>query len=109
MGVMRKNLLLVLALFAIVCVRANADVTPAQMTEPEYMINGGYSEAVAEEVLIMKNRVDGKPSEPLYEKKYSNNKFVNFLKNSYSYLDPAQDSDERYHHDIHQSPSWHDL
>lgn len=109
MGVMRKNLLLVLALFALVCVRVNADVTPAQITEPEYMINGGYSEATAEEILIMKNRVNGKPCEPLYEKKGSNNKFVNFLKNSYAYLDPAQDSDERYHHDIHQAPSWHDL
>lgn len=108
MGVMRKNLLLVLALFTLVCVRANADVTPAQITDPEYMINGGYSEATAEEVLILKNRNDGKPCEPLYEKKY-NNKFVNFLRNSYSYLDNGVDSEERYHHDIHQSPSYHDL
>lgn len=108
MGVMRKNLLLVLALFTLVCVRANADVTPAQITDPEYMINGGYSEATAEQVLIQKNRSDGKPCEPLYEKKY-NNKFVNFLRNSYSYLDPSIDNDDRYHHDIHQSPNWHDL
>ena len=33
MGVMRKNLLLVLALFTLVCVRANADITPAQISK----------------------------------------------------------------------------
>ena len=108
MGVMRKKLLLVLALFTLICVRANADITPAQITDPEYMINNGFSEATAEQVLIMKNRIDGKPCEPLYEKK-ANNKFVNFFRNCYSYLDPSMDNDERYHHDIHQSPSWHDL
>ena len=49
------------------------------MIDPENMINGGYSEVTAEQVLILKNRYDGKPCEPLYEKKY-NNKFVNFNK-----------------------------
>ncbi len=107
MGVMRRKLLLVLALFTVVCVSARAEVTPQQLTDPEYMINGGYSESTAEEILILKNRHDGKPCEPLYEK--SNNKFVRFWKNCYSYLDPAQDSEERYHHDIHMGPSYHDL
>ena len=107
MGVMRRNLLLVLALFSVLCISARADVTPQQLTDPEYMINGGYSEAAAEEVLIQKNRTAGKPCEPLYEQ--NNNKFVRFLKNCYSYLDPSQDSEQRYHHDIKQSPSWSDL
>ena len=104
---MRRNLLLVLALFTALCVQANAEVTPQQVSDPEYMINGGYSEVAAEEVLILKNRLEGKPCEPLYEK--NNNKFVRFFKNCYSYIDPAQDSEERYHHDVHMSPSWHDL
>lgn len=104
---MRRNLLLVLALFSVLCISARADVTPQQLTDPEYMINGGYSEAAAEEVLIQKNRNAGKPCEPLYEQ--SNNKFVRFFKNCYSYIDPAQDSEQRYHHDIKQSPSWSDL
>ncbi len=107
MGVMRRNLLLLLALFTAVCINVRADVTPQQLTDPEYMINGGYSEAAAEEVMILKNRHDGKPVEPLYEKQH--NKFVRFLRNCYSYLDPSQDSEERYHHDIHMSPSYHDL
>ncbi len=107
MGVMRRNLLLVLALYALMGLSVNADVTPQQITDPEYMINGGYSEAAAEEVLILKNRIDGKPCEPLYEKNH--NKFVRFLKDCYSYLDPAQDNEERYHHDIQMSPHYTDL
>lgn len=106
MGVMRRNLL-VLALFSLLVIPAMAAVTPEQETSPEYMINHGYSEAAAEEVLIQKNRIQGKPCEPLYEKK--NNKVVRFLKNCYSYLDPAQDSEERYHHDIQMSPHYTDL
>ena len=108
MGVMRRNLFLVLALFTALCISARADITTAQQTDAEYLINNGYSEAGAEQVLIQKNRYAGKPCEPLYEQK-NNNKFVRFLKNCYSYLDPAVDSEERYHHDIHQSPSIRDL
>ena len=107
MGVMRRNLFLVLALFTALCISARADFTPAQQTDAEYLINNGYSEATAEQVLILKNRYAGEPCEPLYEKKH--NKFVRFLQNCYSYLDPSIDNEERYHHDIHQSPSVRDL
>ena len=107
MGVMRRNLFLVLALFTALCISAKADITPAQQTDPEYVINNGYSEAFAEHVMIQKQRAAGAPVEPWYEKKH--NKFVRFLQNSYSYLDPAVDNQERYHHDIHQSPSVKDL
>ena len=104
---MRKNLLLVLALFTAICVSVRAEVTPEQLTDPEYMINGGYSEVTAEEVLILKNRANGRPCEPLYEKKQ--NILVRGWKKFYSYIDPAQDSDERLHHDIKMSPSFSDL
>ena len=109
MGVMRRNLLLVLALFVAMSIPANATISVEEITSPEYLINNGYSEATAEEVMIVKNRVNGKPVEPLYEKKYSKNKFVRFWQNVYSYIDPAIDSDERLHHDIHMSPSYKDL
>lgn len=107
MGVMRRNLFLVLALFTALCISAKADITPAQQTSPEYLINNGYSEAVAEQALIQKNRIAGEPCEPLYEQKH--NKFVRFMKSCYSYIDPAQDNIERYHHDIKMSPSHTDL
>ena len=98
-----------MALFAAICINVNAEVTPHQMTDAEYMINGGYSEATAEEALIMKQRAAGEPCEPLYEKKYSNNKCVRFFQRFYSYLDPSIDNEERYHHDIHMSPHYADL
>ena len=102
MGVMKRSLLLILALFMFCCTQANAAVTVEQSTEPDYIINSGFSEATAEEKIKKKNRVNGQPSEPLYEK---HNKFVRFCRNVYGYLDPGQDTDERIHHDIHLSPS----
>lgn len=107
MGVMRRNLFLVLALFTALCISARADITLEQQTSPEYLINNGYSEAAAEQALMQKNRVAGEPCEPLYEQKH--NKFVRFMKGCYSYIDPAQDNIERYHHDIKMSPSHTDL
>lgn len=104
---MRRNLFLVLALFTALCISARADLTPAQQVDAEYLINNGYSEATAEQTLIHINRAMGEPCEPLYEKKH--NKFVRFCRNLYSYLDPAMDNDERYHHDIHPSPNVKDL
>lgn len=107
MGVMRRNLFLVLALFTALCISVKADITPAEQTSPEYLINNGYSEAAAEQVMIQRQRSAGEAIEPLVEKKH--NKFVRFLQSSYSYLDPAVDNQDRYHHDIHQSPSVRDL
>ena len=104
---MRRNLFLVLALFSALCISARADVTPAQLTDPEYIINGGDSEMAAEEVMISKKRALGEASEPLYEKQH--NKFVRFLKGCYSYLDPSVDSQEFYHHDIQNAPGFRDL
>ena len=103
MGIMKRNLLLVLALFSFACIQANSAVSVNQLTEPDYVINNGYSEATAEELLLIKNRVNGKPAEPIYDR--GHNKFVRFWRNVYGIIDPAQDTDERIHHDIHMSPS----
>jgi len=64
MGAMRRNLLF-LALFAAFCIQANATVTVREATEPDYVINSGYSEATAEAVMIVKNRSKGQPAEPI--------------------------------------------
>lgn len=105
MGIMKR--ILFLTLFAFVAVQVNAATTVEQLTEPDFVINNGYSEAMAEEVAISKSRVHGKPSEPLYEKKHG--RFIRFCRNVYGYLDPAQDTDERLHHNIHMSPNARDL
>ena len=90
-----------------VSVSANAEVTVQQSTDPEYLINAGFSEALAEDVLISKNRANGMPCEPLYDK--NEKKLVRYWKKFYSYLDPAIDNEERYHHDIKLSPHYTDL
>ena len=102
MDVMRKILLSTLLLFTFAAVQANAATTVEQLTEPDFVINNGYSE-----VAISKSRANGEPSEPLYEKKHG--RFVRFCRNLYGYIDPAQDTDERIHHNIHMSPSAKDL
>lgn len=104
---MSKKFVIGIVLLFAACITANAEVTVEQSTDPAYMINEGFSEALAEEVFIVKNRVQGQPCEPLYEK--NNNKFVSALKKFYNYIDPAQDGDIRYHHDIKMSPSYSDL
>ena len=92
----------------LITIPANSAVTVEETTDAEYLINSGYSQVVAEDVFIQKNRAKGKPVEPLYEK--SQNKFVKACKKLHAYIDPAIDvPDERLHHDIRLSPSPADL
>ena len=104
---MKREFLLLIALSTILSIQVNAAIPSSQLTDSEYLYNNGYSEATAEEVLISKNRSLGKPAEPIYEKNYS--RFTRFWRNVYGYIDPAQDTDERIHHDIHMSPNARDL
>lgn len=103
---MRKNLLLVLAMLTTLCLTVNAEVTPEQLSDPEYLINGGYSSVTAEEVLISKNRALGKPCETLYEENH--NFIVRSWKKFLGYIDPAQDT-ERIYHDVKMHPAATDL
>ena len=107
MDVMRKNLLLAIALLAFLTVPAKAAVTVEQSTDPEYLINQGYSQLTAEDVLIQKNRANGKPIEPLYEK--SQNGIVKAWRKLHAYIDPGLDEPDRIHHDIKPAPSFSDL
>ena len=107
MGAMKRNLLFAIALMAFITVPAMAAVTVEESTDAEYLINAGYSQAVAEDVFVLKNRANGKPIEPLYEK--SQNVFVRGWKRFYSYLDPAQENSDRLHHDVKLSPANSDL
>lgn len=107
MSDMRRSLILLIAICSAFCLKSFASVSSNQMTEPEYVINSGYSEAAAEEILKVKSRAAGQPVEPLYDKSY--NRATRFFRNIYGYLDPSQDTDERLHHDIHQSSNWKDL
>lgn len=108
MGVMKRNLLLfgILAI-AFAAMPAFASVTVEQSTEPEYIINSGFSEVLAEEVFVSKNRANGKSIEPLYDK--SKNRFTKFCRGLYGYTFPEIDTYDRIHHNVKMSPSWSDL
>lgn len=102
---MKKSLFLFLLAFVMTPVFA--EVTVEETTDAEYLINSGYSQALAEDVFMQKNRIAGNPIEPLYEK--SGNVLVKGWKKLFSYIDPAQESYDRLHHDIKLSPSASDL
>ena len=71
---MKRILFLSIASLAFFAAPSLADVTVEQTTDAEYLINSGFSQAVAEDVFMLKNRANGNAIEPLYEK--SQNKFV---------------------------------
>ena len=104
---MRRELLFGLLLAAFLTTPCFAAVTVEETTDAEYLLNSGYSEITAEDVFVLKNRANGKPVEPLYEK--SQNKFVKFCRNVFSYIDSAQDNPDRLRHDIKNYPTWTDL
>jgi len=107
MGVMKRNLLLLFVLGILTSCSAIASMTVTESTDAEYIINSGYSQAVAEDIFMQKNRVAGKPIEPLYEK--SQNKFVQGWFKFWGYIDPARDEEDRIHHDVNLGPSYTDL
>ena len=102
---MRKILFVIL--MSLISLPAMADLAREEMTETEYLINAGYSQATAEDVFVMKNRALGKPIEPLYET--SDNFIVRGWRKFYSYIDPAQATVDKIHHDIQLAPSASDL
>ena len=104
---MREKLLLTIALLAFITLPSMADVTLEETTDAEYLINSGYSQTFAEDVFVQKNRVMGKPIEPLYEK--SQNVLVRGWRKFYAYFDPSIEAPDRIHHDIKLAPSATDL
>ena len=104
---MKRNLLFVILMATLIIMPARAAVTVEETTDAEYLINAGYSQVMAEDIFMQKNRVNGKPIEPLYET--SDSAIVRGWKKFFSYLDPTQESVDRIHHDIKLHPSTSDL
>jgi hypothetical protein len=104
----RRFILLSLILSAVALIPASASVTVEQSTDPEYLINSGYSQMAAEDTFILKNRANGKPIEPLYDRN-DNNFFVKSWKTFWGYVDPAHEQADKLHHNIKPSPSFTDL
>ena len=104
---MKKNLLFLFALILFLTAPSFADITLEEATDAEYLINSGYSQALSEDVFILKNRATGKTIEPLYEK--PSNIVVKGWRKLFSYIDPAQEAYDKIHHDIKLAPSFSDL
>ena len=103
---MRRKLFYGLVLSAFLTVPAQAGISIEETTDPEYLINTGYSQLLIEDAFMLKNRAMGKPIEPLYET--SPNKLVRLWKKFHAYVDPALDAQDRLHHDIKPNPSFTD-
>jgi len=104
---MGRKLLFIFALLIFIANPSFAAVTIEETTDAEYLINSGYSQAIAEDIFVQKNRIAGNPTEALYEK--SNNYLVKCWRKLFAYIDPAQDNYDRIHHDIKLAPHPSDL
>lgn len=108
MGVMKKFLLF--ALVALLSTNiAKAEVTPDEFNEPSYIMNSGFSELAASDILIQQSRANGVPAVDITDKNTYHNPFIKAIRNTFIYLDPALEDDYRMHHDIKMTPSVHDL
>ena len=108
MGVMKRRVILLSLLLSVVAaVPSMSAVTPRQATDAEYLMNAGYSQLTAEDVLVLKNRANGNAPETLYRK--DSNGFVRGWKAFWGYIDPARDEFDRVHHNVQPSPAFSDL
>lgn len=103
----RRVIVLSLLLSILAVMPSMSAVTTSQYTDAEYLMNAGYSQLAAEDVLVLKNRANGNSPETLYRK--DQNGFVRGWKAFWGYIDPARDEFDRIHHNIQPSPAFSDL
>ena len=109
MDIMKRRFILLSLVSMMAVVPAMASIGADQFSDPEFMVNQGYSQQVAEDAFVQKNRATGQPIEPLYNSSRNRNIFVKGWKAFWGYLDPARDEADRIHHDISPTPSFRDL
>ena len=102
-----KKILLILTLSIFATLQTTAAVTVEETTDAEHLINAGFSQGLAEDVFMSKNRALGNPIEPLYET--SQNTLVKAWKKFFAYIDPSQKQTDMLHHDIKLYPTINDL
>lgn len=106
---MRKKILFGI-LIAAIMLPVSAELTVSEIASPEYLINHGHSIAGAEAVARSKSAALGIPYESIREERfYESNPFWGFLREVYTYLDPAPDQNTFLNHDIKVEPSYTDL
>lgn len=108
MGVMKKIFMLSIVGLLSAGI-ANAAVTPDEMLDPSYVMNNGYSEMTAADIIIQQSRYSGVPAPNIEDKAYYHKPFIKAVRNAFIYLDPALEDNGRYHDDIKLTPTVHDL
>jgi hypothetical protein len=102
--------LLLIAMLATIPAVAQAAVSVDQTTNPEVIMNNGYSKQTADMINVGKARATGRAYLTDDEKAYKNqNAFVRFWRKLYVYTDPAAEDYSFYHHDTKTTPSYTDL
>ncbi|MBQ2610958.1 hypothetical protein IJF81_01045 [bacterium] len=109
---MKNKLLLILSMAVVLTLglQANAELTTADTSSGDYLINTGYSAVTGEMVERCKGYANGVPyvteaEQNLLEK----TPWERFLIKLHSYIDPGMDSDTFLNHDVRISPSVNDL
>ncbi len=107
---MRIKFLLTALIFAIGFGPSFAEVTPEEVTSPDYLYNHGHSKTIIDIVQTSKAGVNGEKYITTDEAKNANDpKLVRWIKNFFIYLDPALDDGKFMHHQVKPSPSYEDL
>ena len=102
--------LLLIAIAALIPSIAQAAVSVDQVTNPEVMLNNGYSKQTSDIVNISKARATGQEYYTNDEKAFQKqNRFVRFWRKLYVYTDPAAEDYSFYHHNTDTTPSYTDL
>lgn len=105
-----KEKLLVIAMLALITLPASAELTTADTSSADYIIDSGYSSTAAEMVDRAKARVNGVKYESQSEKEYkAMPAWKRHLIDVDAYWDPATDQDTFMNHDIKMTPSADDL
>lgn len=106
---MRKELLII-GILAFVTLPACAELTTADTSSPDYLINGGYSSVASEMAQRSKGFVNGVPYTSEAERKYQERPiWEKVMIKTHQYIDPADDQDTFMNHDIQIAPSVNDL
>ena len=107
MGAMKKIFLL--SMISILSTGlANAAVTVDEMLDPSYVMNNGYSVTTASDIIIQQSRSAGVPAPDIEEKAYYNNPVIKAVRNTFIYLDPSLEDNDRFHSDIRLVPTIYD-
>lgn len=106
-----KKILLILTALLLFNLPSIASITPEEAISQEYIHNHGYSDSMAELILLQNAQVDGQKSK--YKSKdpdwYTSNKKVNFIRKVFTYIDPGLDNGLFMRDNISPTNRWDDL